>query len=178
MPNPSYNKSTASMKKIINDLRKCYKTNKPDIMNINSKNLSIITNILQKLNKRKSNLLETYSMTDDPLRKMDTRGNIEEIRGIVDKLLEMEENLLKINAHCKKCNIKGGMEFSTMRKKNDNPYMLDHLSTYYEPNMLGGLSLSEGINWIKSNPLKAASYGLGALALANILTNPHELDIM
>lgn len=166
-----------SMNKIINDLKKSLKV-KPDIININSKQLSIITNILQILNKRKNKLLEMYSETSDPLRKIDISGNIEEIRGIMGKLLEMQENLLKINVHCKKCNIKGGLSYNAMRIKNDDPYIINDLATYYEENQLGGLSLSESINWVKNNPLKAASYGLGALALANILTNPAELDIM
>lgn len=162
--------------KILNQL-KTKNSKKVDIIKENEKQISIITNLKQKLEKRENVILNKINNINDPLLKNDLSGYIEEIRDILIEFNRMIDYLLKINSLLKSKNLIGGVSYHQTLNSINDIEMMPHLASYYEG---AGVmdKLKEGYQWIKENPLKASAYAFGALGLANILTNPPELDFM
>lgn len=160
----------------MNTILKQLKTKKINIISENEKQMSIITNIKQKLEKRQNNMLKSLNINKDPLLRIEIFGHIEEYDDIINKLNEMVEHLIKINKYCKEKGLRGGVMYNRVLGGNYDINMMPHLASYYEGgNIVDGIK--KGWKWIKDNPIKASTYALGAIGLANILTNPPELDV-
>ena len=163
----------SKLNKILKDLQT--KKKKVNIVKENENQIATITNLKQKLMKREQIILDKINNSIDPLLKIELSGYVEELRDIMNKFDEMINHLLKINKYCLNKNLVGGVSYNQVSNTMDNIEMMPHLASYYEGSGIKE-DFKKGWEYVKENPWKSAAYGIGALGLANILTNPSTLD--